>query len=76
MKALLRELKSTLQSHETLNPKLWKDEKLDPEVWQALNKIAKEMAKTNRVIIVFFINNFLISQNNYLIFQELLQNLL
>ena len=45
MKALLRELKSTLQSHETLNPKLWKDEKLDPEVWQALNKIAKEWAK-------------------------------
>ena len=45
MRALLRELKTTLQSHDTLNPKLWKDEKLDPEVWQALNKISKEWAK-------------------------------
>ena len=45
MKPLLRELKSTLQTHEELNPKLWKDEKLDPEVWAALNKIAKEWAK-------------------------------
>ena len=45
MKALLRELKSTLQTHEELNPKIWKDEKLDPEVWTALNKIAKEWAK-------------------------------
>ena len=27
------------------NPKLWKDEQLDPEVWLALNKIAKEWAK-------------------------------
>ena len=45
MKGLLRELKSTLQTHEELNPKLWKDEKLDPEVWTALNKIAKEWAK-------------------------------
>ena len=45
MKTLLRELKSTLQSHDKLNPKLWNDEKLDPEVWLALNKIAKEWAK-------------------------------
>ena len=45
MKSLLRELKSTLQSHDELNPKLWKDEQLDPEVWLALNKIAKEWAK-------------------------------
>lgn len=45
MKTLLRELKSTLQSHDKLNPKLWTDEKLDPEVWLALNKIAKEWAK-------------------------------
>ena len=45
MRTLLRELKSTLQSHDKLNPKLWKDEKLDPEVYLALNKIAKEWAK-------------------------------
>ena len=45
MRTLLRELKSTLQSHDKLNPKLWKDEQLDPEVWLALNKIAKEWAK-------------------------------
>ena len=45
MKSLIRELKSTLQTHDTLNPKLWKDEKLDPEVWQSLNKIANEWAK-------------------------------
>ena len=45
MRSLIRELKSTLQSHDTLNPKLWNGEKLDPEVWQALNKISKEWAK-------------------------------
>ena len=45
MRSLLRELKSTLQSHEKLNPKLWQDEKLIPEVHLALNKIAKEWAK-------------------------------
>ena len=45
MRTLLRELKSTLQSHDKLNPKLWNGEKLNPEVWQALNKISKEWAK-------------------------------
>ena len=45
MNKLLLELKSTLQSHDSLNPKLWTDEQLDPEVWLALNKIAKEWAK-------------------------------
>ncbi len=45
MRTLLRELKTTLQSHDQLNPKLWNGEKLDPEVWQALNKISKEWAK-------------------------------
>jgi hypothetical protein len=45
MRRLLTELKTTLQSHDKLNPKLWKDEKLDPEVWVALNKIANEWAK-------------------------------
>ena len=45
MRSLIRELKSTLQSHDTLNPKLWDGEKLNPEVWQALNKISKEWAK-------------------------------
>jgi len=44
-RSILKELKSTLQSHDTLNPKLWNGEKLDPEVWQALNKISKEWAK-------------------------------
>ena len=45
MKGLLKELKTTLQSHETLNPKLFNDKKkLDPEVWQTLNKIGKEWA--------------------------------
>lgn len=44
MKSLLRELKSTLQSHDKLNPKYWTNEKLDPEVWQALNRISKEWA--------------------------------
>ena len=45
MKHLLKELKTTLQSHETLNPKLFNDKKkLDPEVWQTLNKIGKEWA--------------------------------
>ena len=44
MRHLLKELKTTLQSHETLNPKLFKDKKLDPEVWQTLNKIGKEWA--------------------------------
>jgi hypothetical protein len=44
MKGLLKELKTTLQSHDTLNPKLFTDKKLDSEVWQALNKIGKEWA--------------------------------
>lgn len=45
MKHLLKELKTTLQSHENLNPKLFNDKKkLDPEVWQTLNKIGKEWA--------------------------------
>ena len=45
MKGLLKELKTTLQSHDTLNPKLFNDKKkLDPEVWQTLNKIGKEWA--------------------------------
>ena len=34
----------TLRSHEELNPRLWNDKKLDPEVWRSLNKIAKEWA--------------------------------
>jgi hypothetical protein len=46
MKFILKELKLTLQSHEELNPKLWNEkDKLDPEVWRALNKIAKEWAE-------------------------------
>lgn len=42
MRRLITELKLTLRSHETLNPNLWKKEKLDPEVWRALNRIGKE----------------------------------
>ena len=45
MKSLLKELKTTLQYHDTLNPDLFNEKKkLDPEVWQSLNKIAKEWA--------------------------------
>ena len=42
MRSLITELKLTLKSHDQLNPKLWKNKKLDPEVWRALNKIGKE----------------------------------
>ena len=46
MKKLISELKLTLQVHDELNPKLWtKERKLDPEVWQALNRIGKEWAE-------------------------------
>ena len=44
MKSLLKELKLTTQSHDTLNPKLWKDKKIDAEVYRALDKIGKEWA--------------------------------
>ena len=44
MLSTINELKLTLRSHDQLNPNLWKDEKLDPEVWQTLNKIGKEWA--------------------------------
>ena len=44
MKKLISELKLTLQSHESLNPKLWNDEKLDADVYRALNRIGKEWA--------------------------------
>jgi len=42
MNSLINELKLTLRSHEKLNPALWKGNRLDPEVWMALNKIGKE----------------------------------
>lgn len=44
MRTILSELKTTLRSHDVLNPKLWKDDKLDPEVFLVLNKISKEWA--------------------------------
>ncbi len=44
MRQILKELKLTLKSNETLNPELWNNEKLDPEVWRTLNKISKEWA--------------------------------
>ena len=43
MRKVLNELKLTLRSHEGLNDKLWTpDGKLRPDVWIALDKIAKE----------------------------------
>ena len=42
MRTLLNELKLTLRSHDTLNPKLWDGEKIKPDVWRALTRIAKE----------------------------------
>jgi len=44
MRTILKELKLTLKTSDTLNPKLWSNNKLDPEVWRALSKIAKEWA--------------------------------
>lgn len=49
MKSLLNELRLTLRSHEKLNPKLWADNKLKPEVWIALDKIAREWAKFAKI---------------------------
>ena len=44
MRTLLKELKLTLKSSETLNPSFWDGEKIKPDVWRALNRIAKEWA--------------------------------
>ena len=44
MKTLIKELRLTLQSHETLNPHFWNGNKMKPEVWRALDKIGKEWA--------------------------------
>ena len=44
MRTLLKELKLTLKSSDTLNPNFWDGEKIKPEVWRALNRIAKEWA--------------------------------
>ena len=44
MRTLLKELKLTLKSSETLNPNFWDGEKIKPDVWRALNRIAKEWA--------------------------------
>ena len=42
-RTLLNELKLTLKTHDELNPRLWsKEGTLDPEVWRALDRIAKE----------------------------------
>lgn len=47
---LLNELKLTLKSNDTLNPKLWsKEGKLDPEVWRALDRIGKEWAQFAKI---------------------------
>ena len=46
MKRLISELKLTLKSNEELNPRLWNEkEKLDMEVWRALDRIGKEWAE-------------------------------
>ena len=44
MRSLIKELKLTLKSSETLNPNFWDGEKIKPDVWRALNRIAKEWA--------------------------------
>ena len=45
MRKILSELKLTLKSHETLNPKFWTPEgKLKPEIYLALDRIGKEWA--------------------------------
>ena len=44
MKTLIKELRLTLKSSETLNPSFWDGEKIKPDVWRALMKIAKEWA--------------------------------
>ena len=44
MKTLIKELRLTLKSSETLNPNFWDGEKIKPDVWRALMKIAKEWA--------------------------------
>lgn len=50
MKKLLSELKLTLKSHETLNKKIWNDDKtLKKEVRVALWKIAREWAKFSNI---------------------------
>lgn len=46
MKRLISELKLTLKSNEKLNPRLWNEkDKLDMEVWRALDRIGKEWAE-------------------------------
>ena len=46
MKRLISELKLTLKSNEELNPRLWNEkQKLDMEVWRALDRIGKEWAE-------------------------------
>jgi hypothetical protein len=44
MKKLISELKLTLKVHDELNPKLWNDKKLKPDVYLALDRIGKEWA--------------------------------
>ena len=44
MKQLISELKLTLKVHDELNPKLWNDKKLKPDVYLALDRIGKEWA--------------------------------
>lgn len=46
MRKVISELKLTLKSNEELNPRLWNEkEKLDMEVWRALDRIGKEWAE-------------------------------
>ena len=44
MKQLISELKLTLKVHDELNPKLWNNKKLKPDVYLALDRIGKEWA--------------------------------
>lgn len=46
---LIQELRLTLKTHDELNPKLWENEKLLPDVWIALNRIGVAWAKFAKI---------------------------
>lgn len=46
---LISELRLTLKSHDELNPKLWENETLLPDVWIALNRIGVAWAKFAKI---------------------------
>ncbi|AEC53071.1 hypothetical protein SCRM01_125c [Synechococcus phage S-CRM01] len=65
-KHLISELKLTLQTHDQLNPKLWKDEKLLPDVWLHLNRIGKAWSAFAKIPHVAIVDVIVIGGNaNY-----------